>query len=294
MAFTFRQRVLFSEFIDLFQEEQKPISYITAAKAMGVSNSTCYAMLRKLEKIGCLDAVYSVSTEPAKRGRARVYFVLGKKAVAIQNILKEKYSQEKSWDEIKSTLIDLLESGEEIYPGFNESIQLFLSTASGNSPEPNGKDQPVSAQPQLDELIVYVISNLDNAKKRNDSKVLHELQATITHRESPLLKTAQILALMTIPAASNTLANKNDISQDLLPIISEMTPSREGMNLLTGIILGFSLNGKRDGYGLIDYRKYVQLMEELLQKMDLAELKILHEFTLNLWQRLFQRSNSEK
>lgn len=287
MSLTFRQKVLLTEFIDFFNEEQKPISYIAVAKRLGISNSTAYEMLRKFEQSGSVIAVYEPSDDESKRGRARVLFMPGKPPLDTLHELGKVDSSEINWNEIKNRLLANLENGTEVYPGVQEEMQFFLNKVANRSDESKEQSHEETIDQQLEELESFTVSSYISARKHKARRTINDLLSTLTPKLTPLLRCAQIIASLSIPSA---LAIDTDVSNEneLLRIVEETPVTKEGINLLVGMMLGVFLNHKGVLINKNDYRRYVQLFGQSLQELNPDEIVTIHKFVFSLYTKLFQ------
>jgi DNA-binding Lrp family transcriptional regulator len=284
MALTPRQKVLLAEFIDFFNEEQKPISYKDIAKRLGISNSTAYEMLRKFEHSGGVIAVYEPSTDEKKRGRARVLFKPGRPPLDTLRQLGNKEATEANWVEIKNELLTLLDNGKELYPGVLEDMQFFLNKVAGSTLLT--KDQCTEITPALilADLESFVISSLFSDSKQKARRTSVDLLSTVTPKDAPLIKCAQIIAALTIPIALNIQSDAKNI---WLQIINETSQTREGLILLVGVMLGSFSNQKGELININVYQRYVHLFEQALLDLIPEEIKTIYNFILVLYEKIF-------
>lgn len=285
MALTFRQKVLLTEFIDFFNEEQKPISYIEVAKRLGISNSTAYEMLRKFEQSGSVTAVYKPSDDESKRGRARVLFMPGKPPLDTLHELGKVASPEANWTEIKSKLLTRLDDGTEVYPGVQEEMDFFINKVTGTSRINDEQVNSNTTTQQLNELEAFVLTSFLSAKKNKANRTINDLMSTLTTRVTPPVRCAQIIASLIIPVAL-TIDTSAENKQELLRVVNETPKTKEGASLLVGMMLGIFLNHKGRFINENDYRRYVLLFQKSLEDLNTEEVLLIHQFLETLCKKM--------
>jgi Mn-dependent DtxR family transcriptional regulator len=67
---TRRQNQFLSQFLDLYQENDKPIHYATLAKHLDIGKVTAYEMLRLLEKRGLVKSEFHLPSGDRGPGRS--------------------------------------------------------------------------------------------------------------------------------------------------------------------------------------------------------------------------------
>nr|HID14666.1 hypothetical protein [Anaerolineae bacterium] len=104
-----RQRDFLSRLLDLYQEMEAPVHYVSVAQALDVSPVTAYEMLRLLEDKGL---VRSETVRPrGHRGRSVVVFSPTEKATALLAKLISGTLSKREWQETKAGILQALETG---------------------------------------------------------------------------------------------------------------------------------------------------------------------------------------
>jgi len=290
MGLTFRQKALLAEFIDFFEEEQEPIHYIAVAKRLGLSNATAYEMLRKLEQTGAVERVYALSEDPGKRGRARILFMPGKKTIDVVHQLEKEGPNGKDWNEIKFEIIQRVETGNKIYPEDYDELQVFLDKVF----DQENLHKKLEASEQLEELKDYILTKTQHYKSYKSRKVIKDLIGMLTFENSPVLRCAQIIAVLSISIQDHLSHIPEKNMQEYLEVVTEVSGDQEGLGMLVGMFLGAHFSGRTE---LIDskyYRKCAQLYISSLKQLKTDEIATLQRFTHSLWGVLFQNSSDNK
>jgi len=105
---TFRQKVSLCKALDLYNEMQEPFHYSLLADRLGVSESTAYDMLRRLEEKGLVAYEFVTPKKIAGPGRSSVVFSPTAKAREVISQLAHGSAKEEEWEVIKSRILDNL------------------------------------------------------------------------------------------------------------------------------------------------------------------------------------------
>jgi len=108
---TFRQKVSLRKALDLYHEMQEPFHYSLFADRLGVSESTAYDMLRRLEEKGLISYEFVTPKKIAGPGRSSVVFSPTAKAREVISQLAHGNAEEEQWEVIKSRILDNLRQG---------------------------------------------------------------------------------------------------------------------------------------------------------------------------------------
>jgi len=108
---TRRQKQFLNQFLDVYQEMNKPIHYVKLAKRLGISKITAYEMLRLLEKRGLVDIEYHLPLGNRGPGRSEVFFRPTKEASRLLDRLSGNNAEIKAWEDIKQRILKELQDG---------------------------------------------------------------------------------------------------------------------------------------------------------------------------------------
>ncbi|KAA3647929.1 MAG: hypothetical protein DWQ07_02775 [Chloroflexi bacterium] len=108
---TQRQQEFLSQFLDMYQEVDKPIHYVALADRLGLGKVTAYEMLRLLEKRGLVEAEYQLASKDRGPGRSMVLFRPTKKSIEILNKFSGDQAEAQSWEATKARIIKRLHEG---------------------------------------------------------------------------------------------------------------------------------------------------------------------------------------
>ncbi len=109
---TRRQKQFLGEFLDLYQEFNEPIHYITLAKRLDIGKVTAYEMLRLLEKQGLIAAEYHLPTGNRGPGRSEVLFRPTQAAISLFKKLSGESVDDKPWELAKQRILKQLHKKE--------------------------------------------------------------------------------------------------------------------------------------------------------------------------------------
>jgi len=105
---TFRQKVSLSKALDLYHEMRKPFHYGLFAERLGVSKSTAYDMLRRLEEKGLIAYEFVTPKKITGPGRSSIVYFPTAKAREVISQLAHGSAGEEEWEVIKSRILDNL------------------------------------------------------------------------------------------------------------------------------------------------------------------------------------------
>lgn len=109
---TRRQKELLGQFLDFYQEADKPLHYVDLAKRLGLGKVTVYEMLRLLEKRGLVQSEFQLSPENRGPGRSTVLFRPTPKALDEFSRLSESFAETEAWEEIREQILLKLQEGD--------------------------------------------------------------------------------------------------------------------------------------------------------------------------------------
>ena len=122
---TFRQKAFLSKAIDLYREMREPFRYGLLADGLGVSESTAYDMLRRLEEKGLMVHEYVTPKQLAGPGRSNVVFSPTAKARELFSRLAQGTVDEDEWEEVKSRILHNLRQGKA--PDYEDLLRDLLT-----------------------------------------------------------------------------------------------------------------------------------------------------------------------
>jgi len=108
---TRRQRQFLSQFLDLYQENDKPIHYVALAKHLDIGKVTAYEMLRLLEKRGLVKSEFHLPSGDRGPGRSIVLFRPTQNAVQLINQLSGGTADSEAWELAKVRILLQLHEG---------------------------------------------------------------------------------------------------------------------------------------------------------------------------------------
>jgi predicted ArsR family transcriptional regulator len=108
---TRRQHQFLSQFLDMYQEIDKPIHYVAFAKRLDIGKVTAYEMLRLLEKRGLVEVEYHLPPGDRGPGRSTVLFQPTQKAIQLINQLSEGTVDSEAWESARTRILQRLLDG---------------------------------------------------------------------------------------------------------------------------------------------------------------------------------------
>jgi DNA-binding MarR family transcriptional regulator len=108
---TRRQHQFLSQFLDLYQENDKPIHYAALAKHLDIGKVTAYEMLRLLEKRGLVKSEFHLPSGDRGPGRSIVLFRPTQNAVQLINQLSGGTADSEDWELAKVRILLQLHEG---------------------------------------------------------------------------------------------------------------------------------------------------------------------------------------
>ena len=108
---THRQQEFLNQFLDMYQEIDKPIHYADLADRLNLGKVTAYEMLRLLEKRGLAEARYELASKNRGPGRSMVLFHPSKKSIEMLNKYSGEEVEAQSWEVTKARIKYRLHDG---------------------------------------------------------------------------------------------------------------------------------------------------------------------------------------
>jgi DNA-binding MarR family transcriptional regulator len=108
---TRRQHQFLSQFLDMYQEIDKPIHYVALAKRLDIGKVTAYEMLRLLEKRGLVKSEFHLPPGDRGPGRSTVLFRPTQKTIQLVNEISDGTVDSEDWESAKSRILQKLHEG---------------------------------------------------------------------------------------------------------------------------------------------------------------------------------------
>ncbi len=108
---TRRQHEFLSQFLDMYQEFDKPIHYVALAERLDIGKVTAYEMLRLLEKRGLVKSEFHLPPGDRGPGRSTVLFRPTQKTIQLINEISDGTSDSEDWESAKSRILLKLHEG---------------------------------------------------------------------------------------------------------------------------------------------------------------------------------------
>ena len=130
---TRRQHQFLSQFLDMYQEIDKPIHYVALAKRLDIGNVTAYEMLRLLEKRELVKSEFHLPPGDRGPGRSTVLFRPTQKTIQLINEISDGTADSEDWESAKSRILQKLHEGE--VEGYESLLNdLLARTSARRSP----------------------------------------------------------------------------------------------------------------------------------------------------------------
>jgi len=108
---TRRQHEFLSQFLDMYQEIDKPIHYVALAERLDIGKVTAYEMLRLLEKRELVKSEFHLPAGDRGPGRSTVLFHPTQKTIQLINEISDGTSDTEDWESAKSRILLKLHEG---------------------------------------------------------------------------------------------------------------------------------------------------------------------------------------
>jgi DNA-binding PadR family transcriptional regulator len=125
---THRQQQFLSQFLDIYQEADRPLHYVMLAERLHLGKVTVYEMLRLLEERGLVRAEYEMDTESHGPGRPTVLFRPTEEARRAINHLAGDSAEIGDWQVVKEAILQKLSEGKA--DEYDELVTVLLSRIS--------------------------------------------------------------------------------------------------------------------------------------------------------------------
>jgi len=121
---TYRQQEFLSQFLDIYQEMDRPLHYVAIAERLGLGKVTVYEMLRLLEERGLVQAEYDFSSGMHGPGRPPVLFHPTEEAKRAIAELAGDTTDLKNWQDVKEQILQAIREGKA--EGYEELLSNLL------------------------------------------------------------------------------------------------------------------------------------------------------------------------
>ena len=108
---TRRQHQFLSQFLDMYQEFDKPIHYVALAERLDIGKVTAYEMLRLLEKSELVKSEFQLPAGDRGPGRSKVVFQPTQNAIELINHLSGGAADAEDWETTKAQILQQLHEG---------------------------------------------------------------------------------------------------------------------------------------------------------------------------------------
>jgi DNA-binding PadR family transcriptional regulator len=125
---THRQQQFLSQFLDIYQEADRPLHYVLLAERLHLGKVTVYEMLRLLEERGLVRADYEMNTGSHGPGRPTVLFQPTEEARRVINHLAGDSAEIGDWQVVKEAILQKLSEGKA--DEYDELVTVLLSRIS--------------------------------------------------------------------------------------------------------------------------------------------------------------------
>jgi len=130
---TRRQHQFLSQFLDMYQEFDKPIHYVALAERLDIGKVTAYEMLRLLEKRELVKSEFHLPAGDRGPGRSTVLFQPTQKTIELINQLSGRAADVEAWETTKAHIMQQLHEGK--VEGYESLLNdLLVRTSERRSP----------------------------------------------------------------------------------------------------------------------------------------------------------------
>ena len=162
---TRRQHQFLSQFLDLYQETDKPIHYVALAKHLDIGKVTAYEMLRLLEKRGLVKSEFHLPSGDRGPGRSIVLFRPTQNAVQLINQLSGGTADSEAWELAKVRILLQLHEGK--VEGYESLLNDLLARTSE-------RRSPLIFMTEM--ITATILSVADIQKEAEDKGLIDRLQ----------------------------------------------------------------------------------------------------------------------
>ena len=295
---TVRQKIFLIRLVEVFSKTRQPVHHSALAKALGLSKSTTYDMLKLLESKGWIYSIYAVADAPRKQGRSKIMFLPTE--WSIEEVFRPLGGEDAEGEQTKEFLIRFLEKQRKnefnkFYEGSSRDLRDLLSAVSREEPSlapHNGLQQEQDELDELKELKSHIITTIKKQPKFGYARLIRELSVLMEDTSSPpLSRCAEVILaiLLYIRAAKYKLDSLNP-----LQMLLEAPVTKERMSMFVGLVWGLVLSNPKTRRLAVDLDRSIEDYEESISKLSQEELAKLHDFTKEIWGYLSSSTASVK
>ena len=282
MKLTLRQKVFLIRLVEFFGYSRKPVHHTELAKALGLSNSTTYDMLKLLKSKGVLYPVFAMPKNQSRRqGRARIMFVPTEKIVEeVYQPLGGKTADREELQKYVIRVIERLAKGGVVYAGVDDDLYGIFSVVAKERPLLAPMNISQQEAEEWEELKEHILAAIRTRTKHDCVKLLHELIALTEVTSSALARSSEIILaiLLNLRTAKHKFENP-----DPLQMLLSAPVSRERMMVLIGLAWGLVASSPRGRKLLNDIGGNLEVYEESIDMLTTGQLSELHRFTCEIW-----------
>jgi DNA-binding MarR family transcriptional regulator len=289
---TLRQKIFLMKLVEFFGYSRKPVHHTELAKALGLSNSTTYDMLKLLESKGVLYPIFAMpKNESERHGRSRIMFV------PTEKIVKEVYQplggKTADREELQKYVIRIMErlGKDGVYAGDMDDLYGIFSVVAKEEPSLAPQNGSQKEADEWEELKEHILTTIRRQRKPHYVKLLYELMTLTSVTSSPLARSSEVILaiLLNIRSARYKFNGPNP-----LQMLLEAPVTKERMILLAGLAWGLLVPNPKVQQLLGDLGKNIQVYEESINRLTPEELMELHKFTREVWQSLDEHTPAAK
>lgn len=281
---TLRQKIFLMRLVEFFGYSRKPVHHTELAKALGLSNSTTYDMLKLLESKGVLYPIFAMpKNESERHGRSRIMFV------PTEKIVKEVYQplggKTADREELQKYVIRIMErlGKDSVYAGDMDDLYGIFSVVAKEEPSLAPQNGSQKEADEWEELKEHILTTIRRQRKPDYVKLLYELMTLTSVTSSPLARSSEVILAILINIRT---AKHKFKGPDPLQMLLNAPVSRERMIMLAGLAWGLLLYNPKMRKLVTDVQRDLEVYEESISKLNPEELVELHAFTLEVWRCL--------
>jgi DNA-binding Lrp family transcriptional regulator len=291
---TVRQKIFLIRLVEVFSKTRLPVHHSALAKALGLSKSTTYDMLKLLESKGWIYSLYAVADAPRKQGRSKIMFLPTE--WSIEEVFRPLGGEDAEGEQTKEFLIRFLEKQRKnefnkFYEDSSKDLHDLLSAVSREEPSLAPRNGLQQEQDELEELKNHIITTIRKQPKFGYARLIRELSVLMEDTSSPLARCAEVIlaVLLYIREAKYKLDSLNP-----LQMLLEAPVTKERMSVLVGLVWGLVLSNPKTRRLAVNFDRTIKDYEESVGKLSQEELVKLHDFTKEIWSYLSSSTTSVK
>ena len=289
---TLRQKIFLMRLVEFFGYSRKPVHHTELAKALGLSNSTTYDMLKLLESKGVLYPIFAMpKNEAQRRGRARIMFVPTEKIV--EEVYQPLGGKTADREELQKYVIRVMErlGKDGVYAGDIDDVHGIFSVVAREEPSLAPQNGSQKEADEWEELKEHILSTIRKQKKPDYIRLLYELIALTEVTSSPLARSSEVILAILFNIRT---ARYEFEGPDPLQMLLDAPVSKERMIMLAGLAWGLVLSNSKTRKLVGDFQRNIEEYEAAIERLSSEELLKLHKFTREVWRCLEERAKTAK